>query len=190
MYGIRFFQVVHAEQFKGSLTVVAAEQLLRSCQENPHAVCVLQAMASVSAIQFRHNGLLRSVHDWLCTHYRHIPLSSIPPLMAGLHTFNAATDQLIECTSTVLSSNLHMFSASDRGKLCQLLWVFGTTSVAVQSEALMNAAARRMMHTGIALVPAGSLLAYVPACTCYVGKGMKLVQRCSDLYFFPVWRSY
>ena len=108
-------------------------------------------MASVSALQFRHSGLVRSVHDWLCTHYRHIPVCSIPPLMAALHNFNMATDQLIECTGFLLSSNMHMFPLADRGKLCQLLWVLGTSPGAVKSEALMNAAGRRILHIGTVL---------------------------------------
>lgn len=68
--------------------------------------------------------------------------------MAGLHTFNTASNHLIECTSCLLSSNLHMFSATDRGKLCQLVWVLGTAPNAQQHEGLLNAAARRIIHTG------------------------------------------
>lgn len=109
---------------------------------------VLQAMMSVSLSQFRHSGMLRAVHDWLTSHYAHVPHTAAASILAALHTFGAASDRLCERVSVSLLPNLHSFSSGDRGRLAQVVWVLGTRADTAPFDALLNSAARRVVQHG------------------------------------------
>lgn len=110
-----------------------------------HAV---QAMTSVSASQFRHSGMLRAVHDWLMSHYAHVPHTAVAGIVAALHTFGAASDRLCERVTGLLMPNLHSFAAGDRGRLAQIVWVLGSRPDTAPFDALLNGAARRIVQHG------------------------------------------
>lgn len=116
-------------------------------QNNSCWGCV-QAMMSVSVSQFRHSGMLRAVHDWLMSHYAHVPHTAVTSILAALHTFGAASDRLCERVSASLLPNLHSFSAADRGRLAQLVWVLGSRADTAPFDALLNGAARRIVQHG------------------------------------------
>lgn len=108
----------------------------------------LQAMMSVSLSHFRHSGMLRAVHDWLTSHYAHVPHTAAASILAALHTFGAASDRLCERVSMSLLPNLHSFSSGDRGRLAQIVWVLGTRADTAPFDALLNSAARRVAQHG------------------------------------------
>lgn len=109
---------------------------------------VAQVMASIAVSRFRHTALLRSVNDWLMNHHSHVPHTSLPPLLATLHSLDAASDRLIEAASSTLTKHLHMFTASERGRMAQLVWVLGARPNVAAVEPLLNATVRRIIHHG------------------------------------------
>lgn len=80
-------------------------------------------------------------------HHSHVPHTSLPSLLAALHSLDAASDRLTEAASTTMAKHLHMFTATERGKMAQVVWVLGARANVTAVEPL-NATVRRIIHHG------------------------------------------